>query len=169
MAGRARLGLLPAQDGNGRKFLQARGQLPSYYLPANGKAADSDKLDGIDFTGFARGAIQNARAIVQPNTTATLFDVAGLATVIAGCSHIGSPDVLLQNSDAQIEVYTPGGYLTIAPDSLVGIGGWQGTGTIQLGRTALVGFTLVQHVATVTIGLAAGTPCRAEAQAVRQP
>lgn len=30
------------------------GQLPSYYLSATGKAADSDKLDGLDSTAFGR-------------------------------------------------------------------------------------------------------------------
>jgi hypothetical protein len=32
------------------------GQLPSYYLPAGGKATDSDKLDGLDSTSFAAKA-----------------------------------------------------------------------------------------------------------------
>ena len=44
------------------------GQLPSYYLPATGKSADSDKLDGVDITAF-----KGLDSLTDPNADRVLF------------------------------------------------------------------------------------------------
>ena len=67
------------------------GQLPSYYLPATGKAADSDKLDGLDSTDFGRPVFLTEPLTstawdgdARSTTKKTLIDLSAVFGVPAG-------------------------------------------------------------------------------------
>jgi hypothetical protein len=149
------------------------GQPPSYYLPATAKAADSDKLDGLDSTAFAQASIQSARRSISTGSDfVTVLSESGLGDVLAACESSGSAEVAVYNpsgSGHNIEVYGPNTYSIVGPGLFVGFGGWEGIRTIQFGRTQLIGLSVVVHVASVTVGVHEGNPCRIEAQAVKQP
>jgi hypothetical protein len=79
-------GFLP-KTGTAANSAKLGGQLPSYYLPATGKAADSDKLDGIDSTGFVqgRGTFLANRIVFIPGATKDLLTIPGLGYLTASC------------------------------------------------------------------------------------
>src|SRR5262249_44749017 len=65
------------------------------FLPIGGKAADSDKLDGIDSTGFVQGkasVVANGIA-VNAGEVGVLVDLSGLARIELHCND-GEPNTL---------------------------------------------------------------------------
>jgi hypothetical protein len=68
---------------------QLDGRSSEYFLPKTAKAADSDKLDGIDAGGFMQGGgriyARHLEGVATSNTDGTLLDVPGVLTVIYHC------------------------------------------------------------------------------------
>jgi hypothetical protein len=90
------------------------GQPPSAFLPAGGKAADADKLDGLDSTAFtpARKVLGAGPVALADGQSATLLS-SGPFTVIARCA-AGETDVVLHH-DVPIPEPTGTGATTLAP------------------------------------------------------
>jgi hypothetical protein len=77
--------------------------------------------------------------------------------------------VFVPATGAKIDLYHLNAYTTVEPGFFATISTkWEGTETIQIGHTELLGLTGVPHVATVTIGQHKGNPCHFQAQAMQQ-
>ena len=144
------------------------------FLLTTEKAADSEALDGIDSTGFVRGAaglVQSGRVGAAPGGPGVeVLTVPGLnATVTGACANDGVPHLaVLNGSGTAIDLYFESSHTVLDAHESFTIAGDTGLTVFQLGRTRLKDFQQIPMIATVTAGMHAGGLCRIEAQAVSQ-
>jgi hypothetical protein len=144
------------------------------FLLKTEKAADAEALDGIDSTGFVRGAaglVQSARVGAAPGQIdVEVLTVPGLnATVFGSCAADGIPHLAVFNgSGTAIDMYFDDSHTVLDSHESFTIAGDSGLTVFQLGRTRLKNFQQIPMIATVTAGMHEGGPCRIEAQAVSQ-
>jgi len=88
------------------------GRDSTYFLPTTGKAADANKLDGIDSTGFVRGrgTLLSNRIVFVPTNTKTLLTIPGLGYLQAYCPTGGAGAYVVwgNNSGGPVDVWQVG-------------------------------------------------------------
>lgn len=99
----------------------------TFFLPTTGKAANSDKLDGIDSTGFVqgRGSLLANRMVVSPDAVeTTLLTVPGLGSVKETCTASGAFVDYINTTAAPVDFFrdtSSGGGLVVLPSTGVSL------------------------------------------------
>jgi len=134
---------------------------------------NADQLDGIDSANFVRGGGTAGRARNSVPTSSgpqELLKLPDLAAIAAGCSSAGMVYGWVTNpTSSTIDIYTSTGHIALQQGAGINIGSWEGVRLVQVGQTRVDGFLAVAHVGTVALALRGGDPCRAQAQALKQP
>lgn len=97
---------------------------PTNYLPATGKAVDSDKLDGIDSTGFLRPGIEQPTngtkfsSSLVPKIASTTGSAGAALEILNG----GNPDASATITFNRINAYAV--HFGLDTDNKLKVGGW---------------------------------------------